>query len=332
MNDVVRTAIDYIKKVPSKEFSRENIAGTIREALIELNGGSTKIDPRKFYRGAELFETIQELIPVIIDEGLKEVDNPILNLVDYRNIADGDLNEFIVKGKAIFAVADTANGIRGVRRQRIPDGYKASVPTTMKLIRVYENLGRLLAGRVDFNDFIQGVNESFQQRILSDAYAAISGVTSSTAGLNSKYIKAGAYDEGELITLIQHVEAATGKVAKIYGTKAALRKVTTAKESDEALSDLYNIGYYGRFNGTEMIMLRQAHIPGTDTFILNDNQLYILAGDDRPIKVVNEGNGILYARSAFDNNDLTEEYYYGQNFGVGIICAEKIGIKTISGE
>jgi len=79
-----------------------------------------------------------------------------------------------------------------------------------------------------------------------------------------------------------------------------------------------------------MIMLRQAHIPGTDTFILNDSQLYILAGDDRPIKVVNEGNGILYARSAFDNNDLTEEYYYGQNFGVGIICAEKIGIKTIS--
>ena len=277
----------------------------------------------------ELFALVEEILPIMAEEGIKE-DNPIFKIVDYRNISDGDINEFSTKGKALFTVADTASGVRGVRRQRISDGVSVSVPTTMKIVRVYENLGRLLAGRVSFDDLVQGVANSFAQKVLIDAYTAISGITSATAGLNSTYVQSGSYNEGELLKLIGHVEAATNKEAKIYGTKTALRLIATASVSDEAKSDLYNVGHYGRFNGTEMIMLRQAHTPGTDTFVLNDAQFYILAGDDKPIKVVNEGTGLLHQRPALDSADMTEEYVYGQGFGTGVICAEKMGIYTVS--
>ena len=100
--------------------------------------------------------------------------------------------------------------------------------------------------------------------------------------------------------------------------------------SDEAKSDLYNIGHFGKFNGTDMVCLRQVHKPGTSEFVLNDNKIYIIASDDKPIKVVNEGEGLLVDGEATANNDLTKEYVYGQPIGVAAVCSAKMGIFTFS--
>ena len=90
------------------------------------------------------------------------------------------------------------------------------------------------------------------------------------------------------------------------------------------------MGYYGKFNGTEMICMRQVHKVGTSVFALDDSKLYIIAGDDKPVKIVNEGEGLLYEGDATANNDLTQEYVYGQTFGVGVVCAEKMGVFTLA--
>lgn len=330
MKEILEQAIRVVKGEVSGEFSKKQESEALRNAFIELNGGSNKISPKTFHRGSQLFSLVEEFVPVIIEEGLKE-DNPIFQLVEYRNIADGDQAEFYTTGKAQFVVAEAANGIRGVRRQRLGDGEKVTVTTTMKIVRVYENLGRLLAGRITFDEFVTGVANSFNQRNLQDAYDAIAGITADTAGMEADYVVSGTYSEDDLVELVEHIEAATGKVAKIYGTKAALRKVTTAVTGDMTQTDMYNLGYYGRFNGTEMVALRQAHKPGTTEFILDDTKLFVIAGDDKPIKFVNEGTGLMIERDPYDNNDLTQEYIYGQATGVGVLCAEAMGIYTITG-
>ena len=133
-----------------------------------------------------------------------------------------------------------------------------------------------------------------------------------------------------MLDLIEKVEAATGKTATIYGTKSALRKVSTAVVSDKAKDDIYNFGYYGKFNGTAMVALRQSYKPGTKEFNLKSNKLYIIAGDSQPIKVVNEGEGIMLDQEATVNNDLTREYVYGQGYGVGTIVSEQLGVYTIA--
>lgn len=327
MENVMKVAIDAIKGVVA-EYTKSQTSEALRAAFIEMNGGSTKINPKTFYRGNQLFDLVQDIIPVMIEEGLNE-NNPIFSLVDYRNIADGDENEFDTTGVAEFIVADAAAGIAGVRRQRIADGESVTVKTTVKIVKVYENLGRLLAGRITFDQFVEGVATSFKKQINADAYAAINGLASTTAGLNSTYVKTGSFAEATLLTLIEDVEAATGKTARIYATKTALRKVTTAVVSDEAKTDLYNIGYYGKFNGTEMISLKQAH-KADGTFAMSDSKIYVIAGDDKPIKMVNEGTGLLAQKEAMSNNDLTQEYVYGQAYGTGAICAEKLGVYTIS--
>lgn len=327
--EILTVAIDAVKG-RTENFSAKQTSDDLRNAFIEMNGGSTKISPKTFHRGNPLFELVQELIPVVIEEGINEETNPLFKLVDYRNVAAGDSAEFDVDCDANFVVASAANGVRDVRRQRIVGGESAKVNTEMKIVRVYENLGRLLAGRIDFNKFVDGVAKAFKNHIAEGAYDAINGMSAATQGLDDTYVLTGSYKEDDLVALIEHVEAATGKTAKIYGTRTALRKLTTAVQADSAKEDLYNIGYYGKFNGTDMICLKQAHKPGTSTFALNDNKVFVLAADDQPIKVVNEGEGLLINREATENADLTQEYVYGQGLGVAAICAAKLGVCTLA--
>lgn len=329
--ELLQVMLDAVKGIPMENYTAGQTSEAIRNALVEANGGSTKVNLKTMYRGSKIYSLVEELIPTIIDEGFKDED-VIFSLVDYRNIADGDEQEFEIEGNSLFVVADAAAGIRGVRRQRIDKTQSVPVKTSMKLVRVYEELNRLLAGKIDFNKFVDNVAKSFKQQILGDAYKALDAISTDTIGLSSEYVVSSNKEGSEdaLLELIEHVEAATGKTARIYGTKTALRKVQNAILSDEAKSDLYTLGYFGKFNGTDMVCLRQVHKPGTSAFAMNNSKLYVLAGDDKPVKVVNEGEGLLIDRDPTENNDLTKEYVYGQPMGVGVACSEKMGVFTFT--
>lgn len=327
--EILSVAIDAVKGKYGN-FSAGQTSEEIVNALIEMNGGSTKISPKTFRPGNPMFELVQELLPVVIEEGIKEDGNPLFDLVEYRNIAAGDSQEFDIEGDANFVVATAANGIRDVRRQRIVGGDTVPVPTEMKVVRVYESLGRLLARRIDFNKFIDGVSKAFKEEITNSAYDAINGMSKATYGLDDTYVISGSYNEDELLALVAHVEAATGATAKIVGTRAALRKLTTGVESDSAKEDMYALGYYGKWNGVDMVCMKQAHKKGTSTFALDDNKIWVLAGSDKPIKFVNSGDGLLIERNASENADLTQEYVYGQAFGCAAICSAKLGVYTLA--
>ena len=328
--NVIKLATDIIQKKVSPNFAdASKNAEALREALIEANGGSTTLDVKTFHRGNECFEIIEEIIPLIIHDGLQG-NEFFFNLVDYRNIALGDEIDFWKKNETNLIVADASYGVSGIRRQRLGSMTKYNVDTALKVVKVYEELKRLLAGRTDFNEFISEVSRAFTKKIMDNTYTAFNGITSSTTGLNSTYVPTGTYTEDGLLDLVGHVEASTESIATILGTKKALRKVSTAVVSDEAKSDLYNMGYYGKFNGTNMVYLPQRHVSGTDTFLLNDNKIYVIAGNDKPIKVVNVGSGILSANDPLQQPDFTQNYLYGQEVGIGLAFSEKLGVMIMS--
>lgn len=327
--NIVKLAVDAIEGKVSGNFSVDQTSETLREALIEANGGSTKVNFKTFQRGNALFDIVEEILPYITKEGLTG-NEFFMELCDYRNLALGDEIEYWAEDNSTFIVADAANGTQGIRRQRLNIGENVKVKTQLKVVKVYEELNRLLAGRVDFNTFVDKVGEAIVKSTFTDVYNTFNGITAATAGLNSTYVISGTFDEGELVELVEHVEAATGKTAKIIGTKTALRKVTTAEISNEAKSDKYNVGYYGKFNGTDMVSVKQQHKVGTDTFVLDDSKVYVIASDDKPIKVTDEGEGLLSTTDPLQNGDLTQEYLYGQMIGVGLLVNGKIGVYTIS--
>lgn len=325
----IKVAIDAIKNKVPNTYTQEDTSETLRKAFIDANGGSTKFDIKAMRKNPELYEIIETIIPVIIQEGLQG-DEFFNRYVDYRNLALGDDEEFWTEDRSLFLVADAAHGTQGIRRQRLNGGEKITIAKNLKVIKVYEELNRLLAGRVDFNTFVTKVGKSMLNEVYNEIYTVFNAISASTAGMTSDYYKSGSFTEDACITLIDHVEAANNATATIIGTRSALRKVTTAVVADEAKSDMYNFGFYGKFNGTDMFVAKQRHAIGTDTFILDTDKLYIVGSNDKFIKEINVGEGLLIDGDPTAKADLTKEYLYGQETGTGIILSGKLGIMDLA--
>jgi hypothetical protein len=54
---------------------------------------------------------------------------------------------------------------------------------------------------------------------------------------------------------------------------------------------------------------------------MDDAVLTIIAGDDKPIKCVYEGSPIVLMGDPLQNADFTQEYLYGEKYGMGIVLA-----------
>lgn len=336
MKDIVKLAVDAYKGNVEKYSVRQS-QDALRQALVEANNGKTTLNYKDIRDGKcnGLFTLIEEILSNTIVEGLQG-DEFFNAMVDFRNVAEGDQNLFLVEDNNLFVVAEAADGTQGIRRQRLGGVTETSIPTSLKVVRIYEELNRVLSGRVDFNMFIQKVAESFRRKMLDDIYALWSGATYEQMGGIEYFPEAGEYDEDELLTLISHVEAASGgKQATIVGTKKALRNLKESIQSDGAKDELHGMGYYGKFFGTPCVAIPQRHKVGSTEFVMDDNILTIIAGDDKPLKVVYEGEPIVLMGDPMKNADFTQEYLYGEKYGMGIVLAGHnagIGRYDMSGE
>ena len=311
MKEIVKLAVDTYKGNVEK-YSTKQSNDVLRQALVEANGGSTKLNYRAIRDGkcSGLFTLVEEILSNTISEGLSD-DMFFNSLVEYRNVAEGDQNLFVVEDNTLFVVSEAADGTQGIRRQRIGGSTEATIPTTLKAVRIYEEMNRVLSGRVDFNEFINRVATSFRQKMLNDVYALWSGATAAQLGGSAFFPTAGAYNEDALLDLISHVEAAAGgKTATIVGTKKAIRSLVPSIQSDGFKDDLYNMGYAGKFFGTPVVVTPQRHKIGSTDFVLEDDVLTIIAGDQKPIKLVREGDPLVIMGDPTTNADLTNELTY----------------------
>ncbi len=322
MKDIIKVAIDaYHGNV--EQYSVGQSMELLNKALVEANGGSTVLNYKNIRDGKcnGLFTLLEEVLSRTVVGGLQG-DEVFNALVDFRNVAEGDKNIFVVEDSNLFIVSEAADGTQGIRRQRLGGTQEVSIPTSLKVVKIYEELNRVLSGRVDFNYFINKVAESFRQKLLNDIYTLWSNATATDFGGVTYFPTAGAYDEDELLELIAHVEAAAGgKPATIIGTKKAIRNLDITPFGDKAKEDLYNLGYAGKFYGTPVVVTPQRHKVGSTEFTMDDGMLTIIAGDDKPIKCVYEGNPIVLMGNPMDNGDLTQEYLYGEKYGMGIVLA-----------
>lgn len=322
VNEIVQVAVDAYHGNVTK-YSVDDSMQLLHKALVEANGGSTKLNYKAIRDGkcVGLFALVEEILMRTVVEGLQG-DEYFNSLVDFRNVALGDKNLFQIEdGDLLFDVADAADGTQAIRRQRLGGVTETSINTQFKVVKIYEELNRVLSGQVDFNRFIAKVSESFRQKLLNDIYGLWSNASASDFG-GTAYFTAGSYDEDELLKLISHVEAAAnGRKATIIGTKVGLRKLAPAIEGNESKADLYNMGYYGKFYGTPVAVVPQRHKIGSTDFVHDDNLLTVVAGDDKPIKCVYEGQSTIIPGDLFKNQDLTQDYLYGEKYGMGIILA-----------
>lgn len=329
--NLIKIAVDAYRGHVVGNYSVDDSMEVLHKALVEANGGSTKLDYRSIRDGKcnGLFAIVEEIINKTVVEGLPE-SCPLFNHVDFRNLKEGDSNVFELRDNGVFIVSDIADGTQGLRRQRLAGGEEITVKTQLKGIKIYEELRRILSGRVDFNELIDRVSKAFQRQITGDMYDA---VVAGFDGLVSPYTNgaAGSFAEGTLTDIIDHVEAATGMKAVILGSKQAVRKITSVKgsDADSAKEELNAMGYYGHFYTTPIVVMENGHKVGGTDFILK-NDLYIVAGDDKFIKFVTEGDTLIIPGEPTANADLSQEYFMAQRYGVKVVLSEEMGIYKLS--
>jgi hypothetical protein len=328
-NAIVKLAVDICKNRVNTEFAsndRDEQMRVLREALIEANGGSRKLDYKAMRKNTELFEIIETILEMNDVQGFEDNDF-FEQFVDYRNISLGDENYFYIEDNSLFTVTTTAEGVGSTLRQRINKGTSQSIPTKLYTIEAYEELNRLLSGRIDIVDFVEKMRRSFANKRMEAIYTTF---YNGLSGLPAAFTATGTFSEDTLQDIIAHVEASTGNNAIIVGTKKALSKVASAVVSELAKERYNQMGYYGVFNGTPMMAIKQSHTAGTYDFAISDNDLWIVSSGSKPIKFVTEGEAIFEQGSAFDNADLTVNLFAGERWGVGIVLNQLYGQYRIS--
>ncbi len=322
MNDIIQVAVDAYHGNVTK-YSVGQSMQLLRDAAVELNGGSTKLNYKNIRDGKcnGLFTLIEEILSRTVVEGLQNSDF-FMNFVDFRNVAAGDQNVFVTEDSDLFVVSEVADGTQAIRRQRLGGYNEVSIPTTVKAVKIYDEMNRMLAGQIDFNKMISKVGDSVTQKLLNDIYTLWISATADQLGGNAFFPTAGAYDEDALLETIAHVEAAAGgKPATILGTKPALRNLAPSIQGAESKHDLYTAGFYGNFYGSPVVAIPQRHKVNSTDFVFDDKVLTIVAGDTKPVKVVYEGQSTIIMGQPADNQDLTQTYLYMERYGMGLVLA-----------
>lgn len=328
-NAIVKLAIDICNDSVNTEFAGKNRTEqmeALRSQLIEKNGGKKKLDYKSMRKNVELFEIIETILEMNDVQGF-EGNSFFEQFVDYRNEALGDENSFYIEDNSLFNVAQTAEGIGSTIRQRINKGKNETLPTNLYTIEAYEELNRLLAGRIDIIEFVEKMRRSFDHKRMEAIYSTFyDGISK----LPAAFGVTGTYDEAKLLDLIAHVEASTGGNAIIVGTKKALSKVTSAVVSDSAKERYNQLGHYGTFNGTEMLSIKQAHKVGTHEFAISDSDIWVLTSNDKPVKFVTKGEALFEVGNATDNADRTVKLLAGESWGVAVVLNQLYGQYRIS--
>jgi hypothetical protein len=333
MNELTKLALDAHRGSVDK-YSVKDAQETLRQALIEANGGSTKIDYRAIRDGKcpGVFTLVEEILKETVNEGFES--NALFDaLVEYKNVADGDSPLFDIEDDSLFFIDQISGGNQAIRRQRLGGVTQITLPVNTYGVRIYEELDRILAGRADFNDMIDKVAKSEESMILQQIYDIWNEATyADLNGANGSTIYTAAsstsYSEPTLLTIMEHVEAAAGKVPTLIGTRMAMANLyaglTNVPES--AKEAFLNEGYIGKFYGANVVIVPQRHKIGSTDFAMNDKMITVIASGAKPIKVLREGDPLIIRRDATLNMDLTDEYFLREKWGVGIVMNKNTGV------
>ena len=307
------------KSVMFNEVSGEE---AIRNAIKKAVGGEWNYYNFKKNR-YDVYAILSEVLSLPIQASIEGIFD---GLVGVEYIPLGDKKIYDVENPDLFKVAKVAKGNSDIRRQRIINK-QVEVSTDAFEIKIYEDLDRFIAGRVDFAKLIQKVYKSMANDTATKISSTIFG---SYSKLNSTYGVKGTFDEAKMDDLIAHVEAKTGMRVALYGTKKALGKVASAVVSDSQKETYSQLGHYGVYKGTDMITLPQVHTNGTDTFAIPDDIVLVLPVGMEIVKVVYEGEPIIDdAQDWSKRNDRQIEFMFAFNMGMAVLVANFYGMYDI---
>lgn len=324
-NDLARG--DFSIHVDKEKVTRADLEGYLRDKINNdiLKGATLYQAYRR--NNITLFEIIEEIVNLTISNDFMEIPF-IENFVEFKNRAMGDKTAWYSEGKSYLSVVSFAGNHWDTNREALDAGEEFTLPKEWVYIHVYDELERFLLGIASLERLTDVIYRSFNKYIKERIYMQFQNIMTA---LPSEFVANGNSEEavGNLCDLVQ---AAGGYGSlTIAGTKAALRKlggiVPDKYFADSQKEAKANSGTIGEWEGNKLMVIPQVLKQGTFELALDNDVIFILGGDNKPIKVEFIGDTRTQeVRDGRVNNDMTMELQVQTCFGIAMLLPEAMGM------
>lgn len=317
---------DFSMHIDSEKVSRKDLENYLRDTINNdiLKGATLYQAYRR--NNIVMFEIMEEIVNVAIGEDV--LNSPFIDeFVEIKNRALGDTTAFYSEG-GLLSVASFAGNHWDTNRQALDLGEEFTLPKEWIFVHVFEDLERFLLGIAPLEKLTDKVYKSINKFIQDRIYAQFQNIANAVP---ADFVASGNTEEA-LGALCDKVAAAGGYSAlTIAGTKAALRKLANAvpdkmfansQKEAKALS-----GSIGDWEGNKLMIIPQTLKSGTFELALDDNMLFIMGADSKPIKLEFMGD----TRTKMDttgqiNNDMSIDIQVQTCMGLGMVCPAYTGV------
>ncbi len=312
-------------KIPA-EYSAADVNETLREELKAFNSYS-------YYRANKnlLFQLIEEIANVVVP---KKVIAQFGAFAEVQSVNPGEKIVFkqrtgVARGKRFVTVA----GEYGTYRTFNVDSRDITMSPRVYAGAAILELGDFLCGRVDMAELmdiiIEGLSDSIYNEVQGALKAAISAEDRPAA---NKAVVAG-FDAKEFDKIINTV-AAYGDSVTIYCTRAFATTLynqpgwagdANPMTALQDYNDVREMGYVGRYKGTNVVLLEQSFVDESNTEkLVDDEYAYIIpAGKEKPVKIGIEGGTLI---DEFRLQDGSVEVQAQHMFDVAVVANNYWGI------
>lgn len=324
-NDLARG--DFSLHVDKKKVTRADLENYLRDKINNdiLKGATLYQAYRR--NNIVLFEIIEEIVNLTISNDFAEI--PFMDaFVEFKNRALGDKTAWYSEGKSYVTVASFAGNHWDTNREALDAGAEYTLEKEWVYIHVYDEFERFLLGIASLERLTDVIYKSFNKYIKERTYVMFQSVMDVVP---AEFTVNGNSEEavGALCDLVM---AAGGySNLTIAGTNGALRKLANvipnnyfADSQREAKAKTGNIG---EWEGKRLMVIPQVIKEGTFELALDNDTLFIMGGDVKPIKV--EFIGDTRTQNVTDhrvNNDMTYDLQVQTLFGMGFELPQAFGM------
>ena len=324
-NDLARG--DFSIHVDNEKVTRADLENHLRETINNdiLNGRTLYQAYRR--NNTVLFEIIEEIVNLTISNDFADI--PFIDaFVEFKNRALGDKTAWYSEGKSYVTVASFAGNHWDTNREALDGGEEYTLEKEWVYIHVYDEFERFLLGIASLERLTDVIYKSFNKYIKERTYVMFQSVmdvvpAEFTANGNS---------EEAVGALCDLVQAAGGySNLTIAGTKGALRKlgaiVPDKYFADSQREAKASTGTIGEWEGNKLMVIPQVIKEGTFELALDNDTVFIMGGDVKPIKV--EFIGDTRTQNVTDNrvnNDMTYDLQVQTIFGMGFELPQAFGM------
>ena len=328
-NDLARG--DFSLHVDKEKVTRADLEDYLRNTINNdiLKGATLYQAYRR--NNIVLFEIIEEIVNLTISNDFADI--PFIdNFVEFKNRALGDKTAWYSEGKSYVTVASFAGNHWDTNREALDGGEEYTLKKEWVYIHVYDELERFLLGIASLERLTDVIYKSFNKYIKERIYVMFQSVMS----VVPSDFSANGNSEEAVGNLCDLVQAAGGySNITIAGTKGALRKLG-ALIPDKYFADSQrearaSTGTIGEWEGNKLMVIPQVIKEGTFELALDNNVVFIMGGDVKPIKVEFIGDTRTQeVRDGRINNDMTLELQVQTCFGMGMELPQAFGKFTFA--